>query len=248
MKKIFLSLLLTSCFLSINAQEVFMFSPIIVADEDIESFEMIQKKYVTEMAQDAVNKGTIKQWALIKKVPGIGSPDNKINYMWVGVYKNISQLANRDSWWMNTEEKFGIPSKVLFDSPEVERRGRYIYKTERQIQTDKPGKYVILNWATPDDLPKMIELQGSIEKIFRKSIIKSGMVGWGMATRIVPQKKDLPTAFWWDAYDTLENAMKHLAGQAASAGITKDLIQSFDKIVPNGWDNRVIFEFVTGAN
>ena len=29
---------------------------------------------------------------------------------------------------------------------------------------------------------------------------------------------------------------------------TKDLIQSFNKIVPNGWDNRVIFEFVTGAN
>ena len=107
---------------------------------------------------------------------------------------------------------------------------------------------MILNWATPNDLPKMIELQGSIEKIFRKSIIKSGMVGWGMATRIVPQKKDLSTAFWWDAYDTLENAMKHLAGQAASAGVTKDLIQSFNKIVPNGWDNRVIFEFVTGAN
>ena len=42
--------------------------------------------------------------------------------------------------------------------------------------------------------------------------------------------------------------MKHLAGQAATAGISKDLIQSFNKIVPNGWDNRVIFEFVTGAN
>ena len=49
-----------------------MFSPIIVADEDIENFEMIQKKYVTPMAQDAVRNRSIKQWALIKKVPGIG--------------------------------------------------------------------------------------------------------------------------------------------------------------------------------
>jgi len=248
MKNIFLSFLLTLFSISINAQEVFMLSPIIVADEDIESFEMIQKKYVTQMAQDAVNDGKIKQWALIKKVPGIGNPDKRINYMWVGVFNNISQLVNRDSWWTDTEGKFGIPSEILYDSPKVERRGRYIYKTERQIETDKPGQYVILNWATPNNLPKMIELQGSIEKIFRKNIIKSGMVGWGMATRIAPQNKDLPTAFWWDNYDTFENAMKHLAGQAATAGISKDLIQSFNKIVPNGWDNRVIFEFVTGAN
>ena len=88
----------------------------------------------------------------------------------------------------------------------------------------------------------------SIEKIFRKNIIKSGMVGWGMATRIVPQNKDLPTAFWWDNYDTLENAIKHLAGQGASAGISKDLIQSFNKIVPNGWDNRVIYEILASTS
>ena len=248
MKNIFLIFLVSTFTISINAQEVFMLSPIVVAQEDIESFEMIQKKYVTQMAQDALKKGTIKEWALIKKVPGIGSPNNKINYMWIGVYENINQLVNRDSWWMDTDGKFGIPSEVLYDSPDIERRGRYIYKTEREIVSDKPGKYIILNWATPKDLPKMIELQGSIEKIFRKNIIKSGMVGWGMATRIIPQKKDLPTAFWWDIYDNLENTMKHLAGQAASAGVTEDLMQSFMKINPDGWDNRIIFEFVTGVN
>ena len=43
MKNIFLSFLVALFSISINAQEVFMLSPIIVADEDIESFEMIQK-------------------------------------------------------------------------------------------------------------------------------------------------------------------------------------------------------------
>jgi|TARA_B110000908_G_C10090687_1_gene373870 hypothetical protein len=248
MKKILLVSLFSISIFVINAQEVFMFSPIIVADEDIENFEMIQKKYVTPMAQDAVKNKSMKQWALIKKVPGIGNPDNKTNYMWVAAFDNINQMVNRENWWSNTEKKFGVPSEVIYDSPDIVRRGRYIYKTEKQIQTDKPGQYVILNWATPTNLNKMIELQGSVEKHFRKNIIKSGMVGWGMATRIVPQNKDLPTAFWWDSYDTLENAYKHLAGQAATEGISKEINEEFNKLIPNGWDNRVIFEFVTGAN
>ena len=248
MKKILLVSLFSLSIFVINAQEVFMFSPIIVADEDIENFEMIQKKYVTPMAQDAVKNKSIKQWALIKKVPGIGNPDNKTNYMWVAAFDNINQMVNRDNWWSNTEKKFGVPSEVIYDSPDIVRRGRYIYKTEKQIETDQSGQYVILNWATPTNLNKMIELQGPIEKHFRKNIIKSGMVGWGMATRIVPQNKDLPTAFWWDSYDTLENAYKHLAGQAAIEGIPKEINENFNKLIPNGWDNRVIFEFITGAN
>tara|TARA_A100001011_G_scaffold130742_1_gene137796 strand:+ start:1409 stop:2158 length:750 start_codon:yes stop_codon:yes gene_type:complete len=249
MKKILLISLFSLSLLAANSQEVFIFSPIIVADEDIENFEMIQKKYVTSMAQDAVKDKSIKQWALIKKVPGIGNPDNKINYMWVSVFENINQMSNAEAWWIGTEKKFGIPSEVIYEAQEdIERRGRYIYKTERQIITDNPGKYVILNWATPTDINKMIEFQGSIQKHFKKNIIKSGMVGWGMATRIVPQNKNLSTAFWWDSYDTLENAYKHLAGQAAAEGLSNESLEEFNKLVPNGWDNRVIFEFITGAN
>ena len=43
----------------------------------------------------------------------------------------------------------------------------------------------------------MIDFQDDIEKHFRKNIIKSGMVEWGMATRIIPQAKDRSTALWW---------------------------------------------------
>ena len=93
----------------------------------------------------------------------------------------------------------------------------------------------------------MIDLQADVEKHFRKNIIKSGMVGWGMATRIIPQAKDRSTAFWWDVYDSMENTMKHLAGGAAGEGFSKELLSDFNENLPNGWDNRVIFEIVTGT-
>ena len=93
----------------------------------------------------------------------------------------------------------------------------------------------------------MIDYMDEIEKHFRKNIIKSGMVEWGMATRIIPQAKDRSTALWWDIYDSMENAMEHLAGGAALAGLSKEKFSEFNEQVPNGWDNRVIYEFVTGA-
>ena len=184
---------------------------------------MIQKKYVTSMAQDAVKDKSIKQWALIKKVPGIGNPDNKINYMWVSVFENINQMSNAEAWWIGTEKKFGIPSEVIYEAQEdIERRGRYIYKTERQIITDNPGKYVILNWATPTDINKMIEFQGSIQKHFEKNIIKlleehevafdigsyrsapPGFRIWGGPTVENDDVKNLLPWLDWAYYETLD--------------------------------------------
>ena len=122
-----------------------MLSPIIVADEDKDDFESMQMKYVTPLAQDAVDGKSMKGWVLLKKVPGFGSPDNKMNYVWVAVFDDINQMVKRKQWWLNSESKFGIPSEILYDSPEIEGRGNYVYKTERQIETDAPGKYVIFN-------------------------------------------------------------------------------------------------------
>ena len=246
MKNFFYTLILCLSFIISNAQEVFMLSPIIVEDEDKDDFESIQAKYVSPLAQDAVDAKLMKGWVLLKKVP-FGSPDNKINYMWIAIFDDINQMVNSKQWWLNSESKFGIPSEFLYDGYEWEGRGTYVYKTERQIETDVPGKFIILNWATPKDVAKMIDFQDDVEKHFRKNIIKSGMVGWGMATRIIPQAKDRSTAFWWDIYDSMKNTMEHLAGGAALTGLSKESFEEFNAQVPNGWDNRVIFEFLTGT-
>jgi len=247
MKNLFLTLTLCLSFIISNAQEVFILSPIIVADEDKDDFESIQSKYVSPLAQDAVDDKSMKGWVLLKRMAGFGSPDNKMNYMWVTVFDNINQMVNAKQWWEDTESKYGIPSEILYDGYELEGRGNYVYKTERQIETEAPGKYVIFNWATPKDVAKMIDLQADVEKHFRKNIIKSGMVGWGMATRIIPRAKDRSSAFWWDVYDSMENTMEHLAGGSAFEGLSKEHLSEFNENVPNGWDNRVIFEIMTGT-
>ena len=55
----------------------------------------------------------------------------------------------------------------------------------------------------------MIDFQDDIEKHFRKNIIKSGMVEWGMATRIIPRSKKIDLRLFggtfmilWKCYGT----------------------------------------------
>ena len=55
MKKIFLFLFLLT--ISIEAQETFMLQPVVINPADASKFEMIQKKYAKNLAQDAVNEG-----------------------------------------------------------------------------------------------------------------------------------------------------------------------------------------------
>ena len=80
-KNLFLTLTLCLSFIISNAQEVFILSPIIVADEDKDDFESIQSKYVSPLAQDAGDGKSMKGWVLLKKIPGFGSPDNKMDYV-----------------------------------------------------------------------------------------------------------------------------------------------------------------------
>ena len=48
--------------------------------------------------------------------------------------------------WENTESKFGISSDILYAWYDLEGRGKLNLQTERQIDTDVPGKYIILSW------------------------------------------------------------------------------------------------------
>ena len=63
MKKLILFLFLFT--ISIEAQETFMLQPVVINPADASKFEMIQKKYAKNLAQDAVNEGLLKGWALL---------------------------------------------------------------------------------------------------------------------------------------------------------------------------------------
>ena len=47
-----------------------------------------------------------------------------------------------------------------------------------------------------------------LRNILKRILNKSGMTGWGYATRIAPQNSTNGTIMFWDVYDNLTNVMK----------------------------------------
>jgi hypothetical protein len=141
-------------------------------------------------------------------------------------------------WWvakrLNTNED---DFNYLFEFDK-----QYIYQVEMQIPDAAEAKYIIINFATPDDLNTVLkESKEIVMPHFQKNLIKSGMVGWGVATKITPQGSNYSSFSTWDSYDSLENMMKHLGGGAAIEGLP------LNKLTPIEWSMRPIFRVITGT-
>ena len=54
----------------------------------------------------------------------------------------------------------------------------------------------------------------------------SGMVGWGLGLKVTPQGTFYASMMTYDAYDNLENVMKHLSGGAAISGLPAKQIEN----------------------
>jgi len=70
--KNFLLLLTLFVFGSLSAQ-IAVFHPVQVPGDQVEAFEKIQTEYVQKIAQDAVDKGNLGAWALLKAFNTISS-------------------------------------------------------------------------------------------------------------------------------------------------------------------------------
>ena len=111
------------------------------------------------------------------------------------------------------------------------------------IPDTAPAEYVILNFATPDDLDAVAA--SSKEYVlphFKKNMSNHGMVGWGMATKITPQGKDYSSMMTYDSYDSLASAMKHLAGEGVIEGLP------MDKLAKVTWEMRPLMKVVSATS
>ena len=151
------------------------------------------------------------------------------------------------SWWGNSEEVLGIKPDILYEDIGGKADRRYFYKMEMAIPNSAQGEWVILNFGNPDNVSQFLK---DSEKIvmphFEKMLNKSGLLGWGVATKITPQGKnsqggDYATAMTYDVYDNLKNVMLHMAGSAAIEGLP------IEKISPANFSIRGIFSVVTGT-
>ena len=243
MKKTFFLSILILLSSNIFAQEIIAFNPIIVDEDDTEAYEKNNKEYIVKLAQDAVDKKEISGWVLLKKMHGELFPDNDVNYILVSGFESINQLLNRPEWWNKSEEKFGIPIDLISNN-NMKWKEIELYNTQNQILSESEGKFVILNWAKPNNMSKMLEIQNKVENHFKKNMNKYGMTGWGFATSIAPQGKNFSTTLFWDVYDSFEGVLLHLNNQAVNIGLADNINNEFNQIVPGGWDSRVIFQII----
>ena len=230
-------------FYSVTSQ-IAVFHPVQVPGDQIETFEKIQTEYVQKIAQDAVDKGNLGAWALLK---AFNATSEDYNYLWVHLYQDVDQVVDKFTWWANSEEVLGIKPDILYGDIDTKADRRYFYKMELAIDGDSDGEWVILNFGNPDNVEQFLK---DSEKIvmphFEKMMDKSGMLGWGVATKITPQGKnsqggDYATAMTYDIYDNLKNVMLHMSGGAAIEGLP------IEKLTPANFSIRGIFRVITGT-
>ena len=117
---------------------------------------------------------------------------------------------------------------------------------EMAIPNSAQGKWVILNFGNPDNVSQFLK---DSEKIvmphFEKMLNKSGLLGWGVATKNNQGKNsqggDYATAMTYDVYDNLKNVMLHMAVAQQFEGLP------IEKISPANFSIRGIFSIVTGT-
>ena len=230
-------------FYSVSSQ-IAVFYPVQVPGDQVETFEKIQTEYVQKIAQDAVDKGNLGAWALLK---AFNATSEDYNYLWVHLYQDVDQVVDKFTWWVNSEEVLGIKPDILYGDIDAKADRRYFYKMELAINGDSDGEWVILNFGNPDNVDQFLK---DSEKIvmphFEKMMNKSGMLGWGVATKITPQGKnsqggDYATAMTYDIYDNLKNVMLHMSGGAAIEGLP------IDKLTPANFSIRGIYRVITGT-
>ena len=238
-RNIFFSLLML---LSVNflSAQVVIFNPVKVQQEDINQFLDVEMNYSKKIAQNAVSNNKLVGWALLQNT-NIGPDD--YNFIWVNIYPDIETAANNKAWWKNSEEVLGLKPDILFSNNSKYKFDRsYTYKMEMSIPNTGPAAYVLLNFATPDDIDAVTkEIKKYVIPHFKKKMNENGMVGWGMATKITPQGEDYSSLMFYDSYDSLANVMKHLAGEGVIKGLPMDKLSKFS------WEMRPIMKVISST-
>ncbi len=150
MKKRTFNFLIALFSVNVLLAQVIVFTPVKVEKQDLEQFLNVEMNYSKKIAQDAVDNGKLLGWVLMQSTnPG---PDG-YNFIWANAYPDIDTAANENAWWNNSEKVVGIKPDILFSNAANYKIDRsYTYKMKTFIERTEPVKYIILNFATPDDL------------------------------------------------------------------------------------------------
>ena len=101
--------LLFLLFLSITTysnSQVFYMDLMRVESADQTQFENVQLNHYQKVAQDAVDKGNLINWVMLRKVSGIGNYEGP-NYIFVNGFQKIENITEDELWYTaNNTKKF----------------------------------------------------------------------------------------------------------------------------------------------
>ena len=124
----------------------------------------------------------------------------------------------------------GFETSILYDGFSDLKTDRcYYYAMNQEIAAIAPAQYVIFSFASPENLNLILEeTKNIVIPHFKKNMAASRMVGWGLRLKVTPQGTDYASMMTYDAYDNLENVMKHLSGGAAISGLPQNKLEPIE--------------------
>ena len=151
MKNILIFIGLSCLVLMSQAQAVYQLNGVRISPENQALFEKIEVDYVSKVAQDAVNKGQLVNWALIKLDGTIGEANTGYNYIFVNGFASIDAMNESTDWWSNTKAIVGVDPDILYRDLR-EESGIYYYQRQMEIAPTEAFEYVIMNFGHANNL------------------------------------------------------------------------------------------------
>lgn len=252
MKKIFLivAVVLYSV-TNLSAQKIFSLHAVRI-EGNIAAFEKSQA-LDAKVAQDAVNKGDIGFWAVLKVEKFDAIDDEKgYNYVFVQWSNSIDDfLSSKSAWWNNKSKVLSATEqeelKTLSATFTFAKDTRNVFVSEETV-SGSGGDYIQFNFGRPLNVAGFIAENKTLWKSFyEKNMTKLNMGGWGVARRLTTgNDNDSPTVMSWDLFKTLNDLMKYRIGFPVPKEMTDK--SKMSQYIPNGFTSQPVFSFIKHTN
>ena len=246
MKNILIFIGLSCLALMSQAQAVYQLNGVRISPENQALFEKIEVDYVSKVAQDAVNKGQLVNWALIKLDGTIGEANTGYNYIFVNGFASIDAMNESTDWWSNTKAIVGVDPDILYRDLR-EASGIYYYQRQMEIAPTEAFEYIIMNFGHANNLEGYLKGEKAWMAYHKKNMSKTGLKAWGVGAKFLPVNANQTTnVMTWNAFATKAAAMKVLANDVKGTGDWPET--NLDEIMPDGWETIVLGQILSATS
>ena len=238
--------LLVTC--STIAQVSFVQARIVPDDKEAEFVEK-ETMYWSKVAKSAIDKGHLLSWALWRKV-GVSLPGEP-NYIFVNTWKDHNSIDQAAVWSEDNMKAMGANPDHVETQSFTKTVGALWMQQEGLVAGD--AKYIIVNYGKPTNRGAFIEENLTLWKPFHQKNISTGTGGittWGMSSIIHPSGNKAPySVITWDGFDKMSDILGYMRYQKDD-GIFSDIQakSNMGEIMPNGFENRIIYQLVMAVN